>query len=312
MKTPVKPQLLITNDHRDITGGGTYVMMILHILQEYFDLYTDIDVEYYSRENTPWKLNATAMKQADSSLIPDVHLYASYGGWIAPRGKKNIQIIYFPQDKSIQGWDKFFVLNEFCADACRQIWNVDSTIVTRYFNEIDYYVSEKENTIINIGQYFYEEDGHSKNQHLIIEWFQNQDTAKKLICHGMTTNLQYYNHLQELAKADHRIEIKGNASQEEIKEDLSKAKYMVHAIGYQQTNPAKVEHFGLVAVEALLSGCQPIVHNSGGCKDIPGVLTYSKFSEIVLADTSPLKLREIGFGFSMNTTKQQILKAIND
>ena len=30
----MKPTLLITNDHRDITGGGTYVMMILNILKK--------------------------------------------------------------------------------------------------------------------------------------------------------------------------------------------------------------------------------------------------------------------------------------
>jgi glycosyltransferase involved in cell wall biosynthesis len=307
----MKTSLLITNDHRDVTGGGTYVMMILYILRDHFNLYTDRDVDYYSRNNTPWKLNPGEMQQADISFVPDIHLYASYGGWVAPQGKKNIQITYFPQDKNIAGWDNFFVLNDFCADAFRRTWNIEGSIITPYFDESAYYSAEKKNTVINIGQYFYEQDGHSKNQHLIIEWFKNQDTANKLICHGMITNAQYYDQLCKMAGDDPRIEIKGNSTQEEIRQDLAEAKYMIHAIGYNRTAPAQVEHFGLVAVEALLSGCQPIVHNSGGCKDIPGVITYTEFNEIVLLDTDPIKIREFGLRFNIKNTEQEILKAIN-
>lgn len=308
----MKPTLLITNDHRDITGGGTYVMMILNILKNHYTLYTDRDVDYYSRENTPWKLNVGEMHQADMLQTPDVHLYAGYGGWVAPVGKKNIQITYFPQSKNITGWDKFFVLNEFCVEACRRIWNVEGSIVTPYFDESCYYVREKKNTVINIGQYFYEQDGHSKNQHLIIDWFKNQNKVDKLICHGMTTNGQYFGQLKRMTDNDPRIEINGNSSQDEIRKDLAESKYMIHAIGYGRTNPAQTEHFGLVAVEALLSGCQPIVHNSGGCKDIPGVLIYNEFNEIALPETDPSRLRELGLQYSIKNTEQQILKAINE
>jgi glycosyltransferase involved in cell wall biosynthesis len=307
----MKPSLLITNDHRDITGGGTHVMMLLHILRDHFDLYTDKDIDYYSRDNTPWKLSLGEMQQANVSVVPDIHLYASYGGWVAPQGKKNIQIVYFPQDKNIAGWNNFFVLNEFVAKACQQAWNVEASIVPPYFNESAYYISEKKNTVINIGQYFYEQDGHSKNQHLIIEWFKNQNTANKLICHGIINNAQYYDQLCKMAGDDPRIVIKGNSTQEEIRQDLAEAKYMIHAIGYNRTAPAQVEHFGFVAVEALLSGCQPIVHNSGGCKDIPGVITYTEFNEIVLPNTDPIKIREFGLRFNIKNTEQEILKVIN-
>jgi glycosyltransferase involved in cell wall biosynthesis len=285
-------------------------MMILNILRNHFDLYTDTDVEYYSRENTPWKLNLGEMRQADFSFSPDVHLYASYRGWVAPKGKKNIQITYFPQDKNIAGWDNLFVLNEFCVEACRQFWNVEGSIVTPFFNEHDYYVTEKKNTVINIGHYFYEQDGHSKNQHMLIEWFKNQDRADKLICHGMVSNIEYYEYLRRMAEGDSRIEIKGNSTQAEIRKDLAEARYMIHAMGYGRTSPAQVEHFGLVVVEALLSGCQPIVHNSGGCKDIPGVITFDQFSDIVLADTDPTKIIEFGLMFNVKNTEQEILKAI--
>ena len=40
------------------------------------------------------------------------------------------------------------------------------------------------------------------------------------------------------------------------------------------------EHFGIVAIEAMASGCQPIVHNSGGCKDIDGVWVWNNFEDM--------------------------------
>lgn len=311
MITTTKPKLLITNDHLDVTGGGTYVMMILHILRNHYELYTDHDIGYYSRDNTPWKLNVGDVHQYDYSFKPDLHLYTSFRGWIPPLGEKNIQITFFPMNKNIEGWNNFFVLNEFCASYCDTMWGGKSYIVTPCFNESDYYTANKNNTVINIGSYFYEQDGLSKYQHLVVEWFKNQNTATKLICHGMAVNPQYYEYVKRMSEDDPRIEIKCNSSQQEIRKDLSEAKYMVHAMGYGRSIPYEGEHFGLVAVEALLSGCQPFVHNSGGCKDTLGVITYNEFSDIVLSDTDPAKIREFGLRFSIENTEQQILAAIN-
>lgn len=307
----MKPNLLITNDHRDITGGGTYVMMFLHVLQKYFNIYTDRDIEYYSDHNTPWNLEKGKVKAIPDNFVPDLHIYASYGGWIEPKSKNNFQIIYFPKHKKIDNWSNFFVLNDFCKNACKDLWGKDSHIVNPFFDFSKYYISEKSNCIINIGQYFYESDGHSKNQHLIIDWFKKQNVADRLILHGMINNHDYYNHLLKLAEDDKRIIIKANQPQEIIRQDLSESKYMIHAIGYGRTNQAQTEHFGLVAIEALLSGCQPIVHNSGGCKDILGVKTYNSFDDIVLEETNIEKLIELGQVYSIENTELQLKRAIN-
>ena len=86
---------------------------------------------------------------------------------------------------------------------------------------------------------------------------------------------------------------------------------MLHAIGYGRTDPAQTEHFGLVAVEALLSGVQPIVHRSGGCKDIPGVLTYDRFDEIQLPEKpDTYALRVHGQQFSIQNAENQLMKAL--
>lgn len=307
-----KPTLLVSNDHRDKTGGGTYVMMILNILKKYYMIFVQGDVEYYSDADTPWRLSANEVNFYDNSFAPDLHLYASYRGWIEPKGKKNVQVVFYPIEKQITGWGQVISLNSYVVEPCRSKWNVKADIVEPYFEFDKFYSSEKEEILINIGNYFFENDGHSKNQHLVISWFKNQTKLQKLICHGMVANPLYFDELLRITKDDSRIILKQNCTQEEIRSDLSKSKYMLHAIGYGRSDPAQTEHFGLVAVEALLSGVQPVVHRSGGCKDIPGVMTYDSFADIQLPESINVEsLINYGQRFNIQNSENQLMKALH-
>jgi glycosyltransferase involved in cell wall biosynthesis len=306
-----KPTLLVSNDHKDKTGGGTYVMMVLNILKKHYKIFSDGDTDYYSETETPWKFASNEIESFNNSFVPDLHLYASYRGWIKPKSKKNVQIIFYPIDKELTGWNQVISLNNYVIEPSRSKWNVKADIVEPYFEFDKFNVSEKEDTLINIGNYFFENDGHSKNQHLVIGWFKKQTKLKKLICHVMISNQQYFNELLRLSKDDNRITLKNNCTQEEIRSDLSKSKYMLHAIGYGRTDPAQTEHFGLVAVEALLSGVQPVVHRSGGCKNIPGVITYDRFDEIMLPENTDINsLRAYGHKFNIQNSEIQLMKVL--
>ena len=308
-----KPTLLVSSDHCDKTGGGTYVMMILNILKKHYAIFVQGNAYYYSDSETPWKLNANEVNFYDNSFVPDLHLYASYRGWIEPKGKKNVQVVFYPIEKEISGWNQVISLNNYVIEPCRSKWNVKADIVEPYFEFDKFYSNDKEEVLINIGNYFFENDGHSKNQHLVISWFKSQAKLQKLICHGMVVNPLYFDELLRLTKDDSRIILKQNCTQEEIRNDLSKSKYMLHAIGYGRTDPAQTEHFGLVAVEALLSGVQPVVHRSGGCKDIPGVMTYDRFDEIQLPESIDAELL-INYGrrFNIQNSENQLMKALYD
>ena len=48
----------------------------------------------------------------------------------------------------------------------------------------------------------------------------------------------------------------------------AKASIYWHAAGYEEKDPKLTEHFGITTVEAMASGCIPVVYNAGGLPEI--------------------------------------------
>ncbi len=66
---------------------------------------------------------------------------------------------------------------------------------------------------------------------------------------------------------EERVTIVPNASRQEINSYLSKAKVYLHTM--------KNEHFGISIAEAMIMGCIPVVHNSGGAPEfVPDQYRY--------------------------------------
>lgn len=86
---------------------------------------------------------------------------------------------------------------------------------------------------------------------------------------------EYLNELKNLAKGL-PVKILVNVSRKELIEQLSKARIYWHAMGYESKNPQDQEHFGISVVEAMASGCVPVVVNKGGLKEIVG----GKYGEV--------------------------------
>jgi glycosyltransferase involved in cell wall biosynthesis len=84
------------------------------------------------------------------------------------------------------------------------------------------------------------------------------------------SHINYVNKIKEISN-NYSIEILPNISWDELNEIFAKALIFWHASGLNEDenkNPEKFEHFGITTVEAMASGCIPIVINKGGQKEI--------------------------------------------
>jgi glycosyltransferase involved in cell wall biosynthesis len=97
------------------------------------------------------------------------------------------------------------------------------------------------------------------------------------------------------------IELQVNIRASELRSVYERAKIFWHFCGLGQTDPAKVEHFGMTVAEAMQNGCVPVVFRGGGQTEIvePGVSGFLFSSKKELVDITlglmrnPVELQEM-------------------
>lgn len=302
-------KIVIDNHHLDHSGGGEHVRMIISLLSNFSEIYVTRKPSFYSGNNfttTPLK---NPVKQYKYNFTPDLFIYISYRGESKGIGKVNAQLCFYAIKKDIKNYEHAICINNFVANSVKNNWGINPVIIPPFFDFETYNIQPKEKSLINIGNFFMENDGHSKNQHILMEWFIDNKLEKdgwKFNFFGFLNNDEYFKKLKSISSKSNGIHLHPNADRATMLAYLSSAKFMIHAMGYGRSDPAQTEHFGLVAVQSLLSGCRPIVHKSGGCKDIQGTLSYSNTNEILdiitSDDSTPDQLRSLGKIYSYESS----------
>lgn len=135
-------------------------------------------------------------------------------------------------------------------------------------------LTNKKNVILNVGRFF--KHLHSKRQDVLVSFFKELpkevQSSWKLVLIGSIEDNEYFNEIKAAAKG-FNIELFTDVSRKELLSWYKQASIYWHAAGFevdQLTAPEKVEHFGITTVEAMASGCVPIVINKGGQPEILG------------------------------------------
>lgn len=152
-------------------------------------------------------------------------------------------------------------------------YGVESLVIYPPVSVKDFRPEKKRNLILSVGRFT--KTLHNKKQELMIAAF--KDLAKKLedwelvLAGGaMPQDYIYLKELKDLAK-DASIKILHNLPFKELRDLYGQAKIYWHAAGFglnEEESPEKMEHFGISTVEAMASGCIPMVFAGGGQKEI--------------------------------------------
>lgn len=169
-----------------------------------------------------------------------------------------------------------FVCNSrFTKKIIDRVYKVDSKVlyppvaVEQFSNE-----GEKENIILSVGRFTQAQ--HAKKQDVLVDVFAKmvRDGLRgwKFILAGGTLpeDKNYVNNLRKLAKG-YPIEIYPDICFSKLKNFYERAKIFWHAAGFGEDEnkyPQRMEHFGIVVVEAMAAGLAPVVINRGGIPEI--------------------------------------------
>lgn len=299
-------KIVIDNRHMDYSGGGEHVRMMISLLSNRADLYVTKQPEFYGKNDFSISRIDTPPKQFRYNFIPDLFVYIDFRGYTKPIGRANAQLVFYGLNKKTSGYDFAICINDFVARSVQNNFSdTKPVVIPPFFDPTTYSVSAKQKRLVNIGNFFREADGHSKNQHLLIDWFLDSglvESGWKFDFFGFKNNNEYFKELETKIARSPSIRLHPNSHRGDIVIALSQSRFLVHAMGYGRIKPEQTEHFGLVAVESLLSGCRPIVHRSGGCHEIDGTLSYTDLAEITSLiqsdELSAHKLRELGRNYS--------------
>ncbi|MDD5659105.1 MAG: glycosyltransferase [Actinomycetota bacterium] len=221
-------------------------------------------------------------------------------------------ITYPSKLKFLDTYDKIISISRYSYFWVKKLWSKESTILFPPVDTESFYSSGKEKIILSVGRFFPEH--HNKKQLELAQVFmelydQYPEEIKgyELILAGGLENkkahLDYVEKIRE-ASCGYPIKIAANIAWEDLTKVFAKAEIFWHAAGIgedEQKHPEKFEHFGITTVEAMVSGCIPIVINKGGQKEIikeaVNGFKFDSFDELkektIAAIKNPLEMSKI-------------------
>lgn len=294
----------IYSPYLDTAGGGErYMLTIAEVLSGSYevDVFLDahlkeLDLEKIIDKNSKLldldlaKANFIPAPFGKGSSFPqrlsflkkyDILFYLTDGSVFYSTAKKSILHIQSPikvSNASIwekikkSSWDLIIYNSNFTKNYSEKYWDLKGKVI---YPPVDIYSvkpGKKKKQIITVGRFF----GYtkSKKHELMIDTFKKIVDSKKAV--GWTFQLaggaedgdEYYIKKLEKAAEGYPIYIHKNLPFEKLKELYSESSIYWHAAGFGETDPAKMEHFGITTVEAMAAGCVPVVINLGGQKEI--------------------------------------------
>ncbi len=212
----------------------------------------------------------------------DILFYLTDGSIFYPTSKKNILHIQSPlagqPAKStwgklkLKGWDLIIYNSNFTRKHSEKNWPIKSEIIYPPVDVSKIKPLGKKKYILSVGRFF----GYlrSKKHEILIKVFRELYEAGqlkdwKLILAGAASEGDKP-YLDELRKMSQGLPVNyyPNIEYDELVKLYGQSSLYWHAAGFGETDPTKMEHFGISTVEAMAGGCVPVVVGSGGQTEI--------------------------------------------
>jgi len=139
-------------------------------------------------------------------------------------------------------------------DICGKVYALYPPIPIRPMDKNNFIesISKRRNIVLTVSRF-----SREKRIETIIDIAKNVNEGEFIIVGSLADN-NYYIYLKRIIEKErvHNIRLQPNVSFEELHSLRTKSKVYLH--------PMPHEHFGISIIEAMASGCVPIVHKSGG------------------------------------------------
>ena len=189
-------------------------------------------------------------------------------------------LVTYPRDlRFLKTYNKIIAISEYSKHWIEKFWKRNCTILFPPVDVDNFTSGKKEKIILSVGRFFPEH--HNKKQLELVKAFielyrDNPDVMNGYILYlvggveDRSKHIDYVNKIKEISSG-YPIRILTNIGWKELADIFSRAYIFWHGAGMgedEKRHPEKFEHFGITTVEAMASGCIPVVINKGGQTEI--------------------------------------------
>ncbi|MGM0365300.1 MAG: glycosyltransferase [Actinomycetota bacterium] len=189
-------------------------------------------------------------------------------------------VLTYPRDlgflKTYQG---IIAISRYSQEWIKKLWGAESILLFPPVETGEFKPAQKKKIILTVGRFFPEH--HNKKQLEMVSAFKQlceeyprlMEGYSLYMAGGLSDKKEHADYVRAVEKQarGYPVKLLPNIGYEKLKELFSVSEIFWHASGMgedEKKHPEKFEHFGITTVEAMASGCIPIVIDKGGQKEI--------------------------------------------
>jgi len=168
------------------------------------------------------------------------------------------------------GYQQVMTCSEYSRRWLGQLWSVKADVLYPPLRR-GLSPKEKEPLILSVARF---DGGRHKRQDLLVEAFKRLCDAgvagwRLELVGSVARNDAARTFVDSLRRSaeNYPVDIQADLSADELRLRLERAAMFWHAMGYgvdRKHEPGRLEHFGMVATEAMATGCVPLLFDGGG------------------------------------------------
>lgn len=274
----------ILNDHFDQLGGGTvHSFKFIEYLKEFYNCDVYLPKEPKSKSWMQQMLNIDTDNVNFYKYTKGIgekykYLFLNISHWKAEETEalKKFMLVFFPQFFFPTFDYKFLANSEYTKNNIIKRWHKSAKDISIVYPPImtdEFKSGKKENIILHVSRLSSPRPEADKGHAQMIEVFKKmyddgitKDWEFHLV--GQVQDPQYVYQLKQQAKG-YPIVFNEGIPFAKLKQLYAKAKIYWHLTGITMPHePGAQEHFGMTTVEAMASGCVPVVLTTGGQPEI--------------------------------------------
>ncbi|AEE15737.1 glycosyltransferase family 4 protein [Treponema brennaborense] len=305
-----------------------------HMLNDVYGVDVNADyirIEYVKSKEKRGRFDSFVFQRKLNFLTKqsDIFFYCSKG-LMTGKAKHNVAVIHFPMERKTSfptykkipflkplavhtdkkfaaSYDFFLPNSEFTSYWFKEKWSVDDKKIRILYPPVTMISGKKKkekNKILICSRI----EQSKKIEELIAAYLSSEYLKEHCVLTvAGSAKKESAEYVESLKKIDSGIRFILDPLRTEIEDLYAESFIFWHAKGFGESDPYKMEHFGITTVEAMSAGCIPVVINKGGQPEIVSAqcgFKWDTLQELVKYTESIYKNPDMADSFVRNSIKQ--------